>query len=36
MKYWAIPDKNQTWGVEDMEFPGELKKYLASGITIRG
>ena len=23
---WAIPEKKQTAGVEDMEFPGVLKK----------
>ena len=23
---WAIPEKNQPMGVEDMEFPGVLKK----------
>ena len=23
---WTIPEKNQPMGVEDMEFPGVLKK----------
>ena len=26
LKNWAILEKNQTRGVEDMEFPGVLKK----------
>ena len=32
LKKWAIPDKKQTGGVEDMEFPGGIEE-IARGIS---